>query len=222
LGEKLDNAPLVLVKTRVWWHLYDHQSVENAKLLNGILFSYLKREFKDLKINPSISGNSSTSVFSEDGELELAIQISNSDLTIITTHENYTWEKYSVVCYSIVEYMLSEIHSLWNLDHLHGELEYHDLFNIKENSKLGYLSKLKLDLSSPFIKENDNILIGIQNKESNYFVEYSTYSDSEILVRMKLDSPKLEPSIERIKSWFEESHDFCSEKFKLMIKDLSL
>jgi len=223
LGTKLHNAPLVLVKSRIWWHLYNHQSFENAKLLNGILYSFLRDKYQDLKINPTSDGNISTSVFSEDGELELIIEISNSDLSIISTHENYTWEKYSLACFEIIEYMFNQIQNLWSIDHIHGELEYNDLFKFKQSdTHLSYLSKLKVDLSSSFLSDGDNIMIAIHNKESKFFIEYSTHSEKELFVRMKMDSHKIEPSMKQIKSWFEESHDYCSKKFELMIAGVTL
>ena len=48
----------------------------------------------------------------------------------------------------IMEFMFNQIESLWNIDHIHGELEYNDLFTLEQNdTHLSYLSKLKVDLS---------------------------------------------------------------------------
>lgn len=217
------NPPLVYVKSRLWWHISDQQDFEKSKLIAGMVYPFIKN---DLPIILDTNNESISGVSYADEKQQLIAQVSNSDFSIISTDENYSWQSYSKQINKWNSKVLNSINEVLKPHHIHSQLEYCDFFKIGDTDSLSFLQeKLKLNIQNNLILEPDTVSFSLTKRfeeegimSMKYYDNVTNLGDNGLIVKFTFDSFKIDSDLGVISKWYESAHNICSQLFKDLIK----
>lgn len=221
------NAPLIQVVSTLWWHVEKSNNFENSKLLSGILYPLLKKNYPNIQVLPVPSNKIHHSIFMLNEEKQYILEISLGEIKLSSVDENYSWNEFFEQIKFISETLISVLDNLISYDHLHAKLEYLDFFefDFKNNEITDFLkSYLNISVESNIFKRLDSISFNLAEKikdfgKSSMEINLGNLMNKKngFIVHFTNDSPQLKVDISEIKSWFDRSHDICKSNFEKLI-----
>ncbi len=233
---KLANAPLLEVIFEIKWQLKSNNDLMKCQYLHGDFFSKMgkKYPYRESLIPPEVPMDAylympAHRYRTKKDEYPL-IQLGPGILTVNTTDNNYFWNKYEKWCQEAY-LTLKELYEFDNNEQINLSLKYFDFFpfDFKKNNVIEFLSNnFNLEFNQTFIDENSfpaSINIGFEYEVSfgNYSIKINRASNRKkqngLIFNTTLSKKCHLLDKEQFINWLDESHNYVSKSFKLMIKE---
>jgi len=226
LTKKYKNPPLILVKSKIWWHINSQDDFNYSKIISGLLFGYLSEIEESIEVIQVNNGEVLKSTFvNQNDKLEIIYECGSNEVSVVTTDGNYSWEYYYEKVTSVFDFILSFLESKLKTDHIHASLEYQDFFESQDNirSYSDILKSLKVNLTFPIFSNPKDVFLSFNTIEndlnvSTSFISFKYNQNSGIKMTLKVDSDKIYNFNENTHDWFNKSHEYCSKTFEQIIE----
>ena len=231
---KLPNAPLIEVIFELRWNVSDKQELGKCQYLHGDLFALIKSDFnyREALIAPEVPMELYQNVpahrfrFAQN-EYPL-VQVGPGLLTLNTTDSKYIWNDFKSQIDNVISKFL-EVYQFDEKQKISLILQYFDFFefdfesaNVHEFLK----NKLKISVEQEFyanISKPNNLNLSFHYKTEfgqltiTIFRGQNNAKDG-IVMQTNITSDPIQPDLNVISIWLNNSQKFCSQLFKDMTK----
>lgn len=230
---KLENAPLIDVEFKIWWHLNSFDDVKRVQFLLGDFHKEIEQNFPIREIISDASifrhGHYSdipTHLFKKRDKDFPQVRMSETTMTINSTDNEYQWSDFSDLVDETTSVLVKVLKRLINPNHFHLELMYVDFipFDLNATSLLDDLQKnlgtqIKVNY---FTQSIDEARLYFESAVSSgtkivTFEVDENEGETGWIVKTIIESDIITPSSESILHWLEKAHSECSKTFKSMI-----
>jgi len=231
--KKLNNAPLIYVEYKIWWHLYTPKDYQKSEYIVGDYFSLIRDNYPIREIGNSeesnffLKENNTTSFLRKENDDEsYKISLSKKSLTLLTENKSYEWDNFEEEVDTVSKPLLKTVNNLLSCDHYHLALQYFNFieFDSKEHKVLDFLNgNFNLSIAQKIYSEETNSLFLVFtykfDDDSDITIEIGTgeYDNKKgLIVKQTADSGKVQPDYPNFKKWNIMAHEVCSNNFHSM------
>ncbi len=232
---KLPKAPLVEVVFELRWEIAEKADLMQVEYLYGDIYAELKDKYPyrerilPIEIPVDLTVNKPVFRYRANKNSYPLIQLGPGLITLNTVDKLYYWESFFNDAEELIHAFL-KVFNVREKRSIQPSLLYLDFFpfSFKTHDALQFVNQnLNITIKQSFLDQVDqpkDINIGIAYEIDMGDLRVSLQKGSNkmkkegILMQSRINGKAIEPTLQQIKGWLNESHDICSTLFKNLTK----